>query len=307
MEWQNIKVLYEAENYEIGKDLISDVFYEFGVQGIEIGEPMSFDALDYYHDEKLYLENEYFVAAYFPCNEYLEDKKKVFLELLEKVCNENDIIYKVVYSNINEEEWAESWKKYFVPEKITKKLVVKPTWQEYEAKQGEEIIDLDPGMAFGTGTHPTTYLCMNMIEKYVKPEYEVLDVGTGSGILMIAAKKLGATKVCGIDIDDVAVKVAKDNLVLNKIDEMDFEVYKGNLLDVLSDKKFDMVVSNILAEVIVILLDDIKKVIKKGGELILSGKINEKKDMVINKLTEIGIECIEIAKKDEWVAIVGRY
>lgn len=306
MDWLEIKVIYEAENYDIAKDVISNIFYEFGVQGLQLGEPMSVDALDYYNDEKLFMENERYVSAYFACNEYLEDKKNVFLEMLKQKCEENDILYKVIYSKVNEDDWSESWKKYFLPEKITQKLVVKPTWQEYTANEDEKIIELDPGMAFGTGTHPTTYLCMNMIEKYVKENQNVLDVGTGSGILMIAAKKLGASKVYGVDIDDVAVKVAKDNLILNNIKEDEYFVAKGNLLDVFSDIKFEMVVSNILAEVIVILLDDIKKVLKKDGILILSGIIKEKAEMVKNKMKLVGIECIDILEKDEWVAIAGR-
>ncbi len=307
MKWVEVKVLYEAQNYEEARDIIANIFYEFGVQGLEIGEPMSKNALDYYNDEKLFLEDDHYVSAYFPHNEYLADKIKVFSDVVYKKCEVNDIIYKVIYTDVAEEDWAQSWKKYFLPEKITSTLVVKPTWQDYEAKYDEKIIDIDPGMAFGTGTHPTTYLCMNMLEKYIIPNDEVLDVGTGSGILMVAAKKLGAGKVCGLDIDELAIKVAKENLDLNKIDSNDYDLYKGDLLHTMQKRKFDLVVSNILAEIIVILLDDIKEVLKDNAKVVLSGIIKEKKAMVQGKMEKIGMECVEISEKDEWIAIVGRY
>ncbi|NLK63173.1 MAG: 50S ribosomal protein L11 methyltransferase [Fusobacteria bacterium] len=306
MDWLLIKVIYESENYDIGKDIISNIFYDFGVQGLQLGEPMSVDPLDYYKDEKLFLEDERYVGGYFACNDYLEDKKREFLKILDEKAKENDILYKVIYDTVNEKDWADSWKKYFLPEKITEKLVVKPTWQEYEANNGEEIIEIDPGMAFGTGTHPTTYLCMNMIEKYIKNSDNVLDVGTGSGILMIASKKLGANKVCGVDIDDVAVKVATDNLKLNNIKETDFTVKKGDLINLFSNEKFQLVVSNILAEIIVSLLEDIKKVLEKNGIIILSGIIKEKLEIVKDKMKKMGIDIVEIDTKEEWVVVVGR-
>jgi ribosomal protein L11 methyltransferase len=307
MKWLEMKVVYEAEDYNIARDIIANIFYEFGVQGLEIGEPMSKNALDYYNDEKLFLEDDHYVSGYFPHNAYLEDKIKVFSDIVDEKCEANDILYKIITLDVADEDWSESWKRYFLPEKITNTLVVKPTWQDYEPTLDEKIINIDPGMAFGTGTHPTTYLCMNMLEKYISPDDEVLDVGTGSGILMVAAKKLGAGKTVGIDIDELAVKVAEENLNLNEIAENEYELYKGDLIECLETREFDIVVSNILAEVIVVLLDDIKKVLKKDAKIILSGIINDKKDIVQAKLEEIGMECVEMATKGEWVAIVGRY
>jgi ribosomal protein L11 methyltransferase len=124
----------------------------------------------------------------------------------------------VTYARIDEQDWAEAWKAYFWPEKITDLIVVKPSWREYPAEPQEIVLEIDPGMAFGTGTHPTTSLCIRMIQTHLKPGDAFLDVGTGSGILMIAAAKLGAGTVCGVDNDEVAVTVAEKNLLANHID-----------------------------------------------------------------------------------------
>jgi ribosomal protein L11 methyltransferase len=189
---------------------------------------------------------------------------------------------------------------------ITDRITVKPTWKEYEPKDGELIIEIDPGMAFGTGTHATTSLCVAMLEKYIKGGESVLDVGTGSGILLIAAAKLGASKIVGVDIDEVAVEVAKENIKLNDISEEKYRVFKGNLVDDLKEEKFEVVVSNILAEVIVTLVDDIKNVLTDNGLFITSGIIKEKAEMVAKKMAESGFEIVDNLEKEEWVSIVGR-
>lgn len=307
MIWIEAKVRYEAENREIAKDIISSVFYDIGVQGVALEEPMGRNKLDYYADEKNMYFDSYAVKGYFPKNNYIDSKLNFFEENINKKCEENEIIISISYSEFDEKEWEEGWKKYFNPEKITERIVVKPTWKEYEPKDGEVIIEIDPGMAFGTGTHPTTYLCMNMIEKYLKSGDTLLDIGTGSGILMLAGAKLGASKITGTDIDDVAVEVADTNMKLNNISADIYSVKRGNLAETVQNEKYDVVVSNILAEVILILLEDISKHIKEGGYFISSGIIKDKKESVIRKMEEIGFSIVETREKEEWVSIVGRY
>jgi len=268
MKWIKVKVNYDSDDIFMAKELISNLFYDFGIQGIELEEPMEKNPLDYYHNEKILFSNNYSVSAYFPDNDYLEDKKNLFKERIEIISKENNFIYDISYNDVFEKDWENSWKKYFFPEKISETIVVKPTWQDYEKQDNEKIIEIDPGMAFGTGTHPTTYLCINMLEKYMENNYDVLDIGTGSGILMIAAKKLGANEIWGTDIDEVAVDVAKRNLDLNKIDENSYKVLKGNLAQVIKNKKFDIIVSNILAEIILELLDEIKDLLKEESIVI---------------------------------------
>jgi ribosomal protein L11 methylase PrmA len=173
----------------------------------------------------------------------------------------------------------------------------------YEKNSDELVIELDPGRAFGTGTHPTTYLCIRLMEKYIENSHTVIDVGTGSGILMVAANKLGAKEIWGVDIDADACEVAKENLILNGITDENTKVLVGNLLNVVENKTFDVVVANILADVILMLLKDISKVIKKDGILILSGIIEDKKNLVINACEKEGLELVEVQEDKEWVAL----
>ena len=202
-----------------------------------------------------------------------------------------------------DEDYVDNWKKYVFTTKISDRFVVKPTWRDYEKNSDELVIELDPGRAFGTGTHPTTYLCIRLMEKYIENSHTVIDVGTGSGILMVAANKLGAKEIWGVDIDPDACEVAKENLILNGITDENTKVLVGNLLNVVENKTFDVVVANILADVILMLLKDISKVIKKDGILILSGIIEDKKNLVINACEKEGLELVEVQEDKEWVAL----
>ena len=202
-----------------------------------------------------------------------------------------------------DEDYVDNWKKYVFTTKISERFVVKPTWRDYEKNSDELVIELDPGRAFGTGTHPTTYLCIRLMEKYIENSHTVIDVGTGSGILMVAANKLGAKEIWGVDIDPDACEVAKENLILNGITDENTKVLVGNLLNVVENKTFDVVVANILADVILMLLKDISKVIKKDGILILSGIIEDKKNLVINACEKEGLELVEVQEDKEWVAL----
>jgi ribosomal protein L11 methyltransferase len=183
--------------------------------------------------------------------------------------------------------------------------VVKPTWREYTPESDEIVIELDPGMAFGTGTHPTTSLCATLIEKYLKKGDHFLDVGTGSGILMITAARLGADRVCGIDKDETAVKIAAANLKLNSIQPRKFQVTAANLVDETRDT-YDMIAANIFTHIILNLLTDIKRVLNPGGMFICSGIIDKNTDQVTAALRDIGFETVEIAAEEGWVAITSK-
>ena len=184
-------------------------------------------------------------------------------------------------------------------------MVVKPTWREYEAGSDDIVIELDPGMAFGTGTHPTTALCLGMIEKYLKKGVAFLDVGTGSGILMIAAAKLGAGRLFGIDKDEVAIDIAAKNLEINHIDPRKFRLTTGNLGRQLTDS-FDFVAANIFTPVILELLTDIPRLLTPGGVFLCSGIIRENQKSVLLAMAGLDFEILETATREEWVAIAGR-
>jgi len=184
-------------------------------------------------------------------------------------------------------------------------MVVKPTWRDYRADTDEVVIELDPGMAFGTGTHPTTTMCISMIENYLEKGDLFLDIGTGSGILMIAAAKLGADKICGVDNDETAVNIAVENLRRNGIDAQRFLVNCANLVEGIKEK-YDIVAANILSHVILDLLKDLGRVLKSGGVFICSGIVDKNETQVVAAMRNIGFEILETSSQDEWVAIAGR-
>ena len=210
---------------------------------------------------------------------------------------------KVEFEKMYEEDWANNWKKYYKPSKVGEKIVVKPIWEEYEVKDEELVVELDPGMAFGTGEHETTRMCIQALEKYVQKDSTVFDVGCGSGILAIAAAKLGAKLAVGVDLDPVAVESAKENVGFNNIDNI--EILHGNLIEVI-DGKADIVVANIIAEIICILTEDVSRVIKPNGYFITSGIIHDRVEMVTNKLEECGFEVVKVNKDGEWNCIIAK-
>ena len=178
------------------------------------------------------------------------------------------------------------------------------TWENYEAQEGDLIIELDPGMAFGTGTHETTSMCIRELEKYVDSTKRVFDIGCGSGILAIAAAKLGAKEVVAGDLDEVAVKVSKENCELNDVSDKVI-VKHGSLFEVVEGKA-DVIVANIIADIIKILANDVSKFLSEDGVFISSGIIHAKIDEVVESLEKNGFEIAEIVKLGEWSAIVSK-
>lgn len=306
MKVVEIKVIYESDDIDRATKEISDIFYGFGVTGLKIEEPMkNKNPLDFYKNEKEFLMVDHAISAYFPLNPYAEKRKIAILSTFEeKFKDRDDIIYTVDFYEYDEEDYQNSWKKYLFPEKVSEKFVVKPTWREYTPEADELIIELDPGRAFGTGSHPTTSLCLKLMEENIKEGDSVIDVGTGSGILMIAADRLGASEIYGTDIDELAVESAKENLELNKISEEKAKVYKGDLISVVEDKKFDVVVANILADVLLILLHDISKVVKPNGKIIFSGIIEDKCELLRREVEALEFKVKEIKADKEWRAML---
>lgn len=227
-------------------------------------------------------------------NERLTELKEMGLDLGEA---------KVEHEKMHEEDWANTWKQYYKPTKVGEKIVVKPIWEEYEAKDGELVVDLDPGMAFGTGTHETTRMCIQSLEKYVKEDSTVFDVGCGSGILAIAAAKLGAKLAVGVDLDPVAVESSIENVGYNKLKNI--EILHGNLVEVI-DGKADIVVCKYFSWNNLYITDDVKRVLKDGGVFITSGIIHDRVDMVCEKLEATGFEVMEKNRDGEWNCIVAK-
>jgi ribosomal protein L11 methyltransferase len=247
------------------------------------------------------------VSGYFPGNADGAQKISSLEEGLRVLGRRTGITTRLLFQELDEEDWAESWKAYFRPEKISDKIVVKPTWRDYTPTSPDEIIlEIDPGMAFGTGTHPTTVLCIRLLETWLAPGIRFLDVGTGSGILMIAAGKLGAGLMVGVDKDGVAVDVARENLSKNGFGPGSAEIHAGDLLAGVS-RTFDVVAANILSEVILLLLEDIPKVLSAGGIFICSGIISENRRKVADRMADIGFEVLDVREKDGWTAMAARF
>lgn len=197
------------------------------------------------------------------------------------------------------EDWSQKWKEKWDVTHVTDKIAVVPDWIDYVPKKGEVIIKLEPGCAFGTGTHQTTQLCMKALEKYMKPNDNVADIGMGSGILSILAKKLGASYVYGCDTDDTVIEVAKENAKKNGVDAI-FELGTADKVN----EKFDFVCANILHFVLAEIMGDLKNLMKKGAIMSLSGILDEKKQMVIDAYEKENLELVEEIHQDQWTSFV---
>jgi ribosomal protein L11 methyltransferase len=204
---------------------------------------------------------------------------------------------------VDEEDWANEWKSYYKPIRLSERLAIVPVWEQYVAHGEEQIIYLDPGMAFGTGTHPTTRLTLQLLEKYLKTGDQVIDVGCGSGILSIAAAKLGANDVLALDLDPVAVKNATENCEQNHTTNV--TVQEGNLL-VGVGTTAQIVVANILAEILLKMTYDLPRVLVPGGIFIGSGIIASKQAEVVQALETVGLQIIDIILEEDWVAIAAK-
>ena len=294
-------------------DAVSEVLYDEGATGVLIEDPNDFNVLsrdekswDYIDDELIkQLGEDAKVKGYFLSEEFSEVKLKSIETRVGKLEEFGLDKGKGIVSTreVNDEDWATAWKKYYKPVRIGDKVVIKPTWEEYAAKAGEVIVELDPGMAFGTGTHETTIMCVKLLEKYVKDGSTVFDVGCGSGILGITAAKLDAGRVVCVDIDEVSCRVSRENADINKVEDK-LDIRCGNLLDVVSDKA-DVIIANIIADIIISFSEDAMSFLNKGGIFISSGIIRDRMDEVLIKLREEGFTVLEVLSMGEWCAIAA--
>ncbi|MCP8616912.1 50S ribosomal protein L11 methyltransferase [Salirhabdus salicampi] len=310
MKWSEVCIHTTNEAVEP----ISNILHEAGASGVVIedatdlvkdrasifGEVFELDPEDY-PDEGVYIK------GYLPVNSFLGETVDEIKEAISNLMKYNIDIGRnnVTISEVNEEEWATAWKKYYKPVKISEKITITPTWEEYEKVSSDEIIiELDPGMAFGTGTHPTTVLSLQALEQYVKGNDTVIDVGSGSGVLSIAAIKLGADRVYAFDLDDIAVKSTTINAKLNKVDGR-INAQQNDLLKGVHIQP-DIIVSNILAEVIVQFVDDAFKTLKSGGTFITSGIIQGKKQVVRDEMEKAGFQIVEVNQMEDWISIIAK-
>lgn len=307
MEWQEIAVTALPEAVEA----VAQCFYELGSGGVVIEDPTLIKARinegkwDAFELSEEMLQRPYpVVKGYLPVNADLPAKLEELKDCLEEILSRlgEESPGAVQFSILQEEDWANSWKVYFKPLKLGKKVVIKPTWEDYQAQEGELILEMDPGMAFGTGTHITTSMCAAFLEKYLQPEDRVYDVGTGTGILAMMAALLGAQSVLALDYDQVAVKVASENVVHNGLEKV-VTVQQNDLLSGIAGKA-DIIVANIIADIILRLIPQVQVRLKQGGIFLASGIIEERRAEVIEAAQGAGFTLLDEQIKDEWVAQV---
>lgn len=319
MLWNEITIHTSEEAVE----MISNFLHEAGAGGVSIEESGSLNkprdtSYGQWYDRPLndIPEGQAIIKGYFAEEIDMDSVRAQIEPRVEQLrtfdIDPGEVRYEL--KTVNEDDWANAWKQYFKPLRVSDHLTIKPTWEEYEpASEDEKIIELDPGMAFGTGTHPTTSLCLRTLESVIQGGEEVIDVGTGSGILAIGAIKLGAKHVLALDLDPVAVSSARENTRLNGLEEH-ITIKESDLLSVLnaSDPTLGiqlpvkLVVANILAEIILLFIDDVYKALEPGGIYIASGIWKNKEEVVESALKAAGFEIAEINRDEDWLAFVAR-
>lgn len=307
MKWTEVQIKTTSEN----EDIISDILYRYGATGLTIVDPNDIAELSRTEKDWDFVEPDLIntgfdgiiIKAYYEMEEGLEDTLKIIRDELENPVGKK--AYGVMTTaQVDDEDWSDNWKNFFSTIIIDNKIIIKPSWEDYEEKEGDIVIQLDPGMAFGTGSHETTMMCTRALNRYTKEDSTVFDVGCGSGILAIAAAKLGAKEVIAIDLDETCVKVSEENVVDNHVKDI-VQVRHGNLLDVVSGKA-DIIVANIIAEIIVDMVSTLKDYLVSEGIFICSGIIAEKLDMVKNALNNEGFNILNVEENNGWACISSR-
>lgn len=296
-KWTELTITTEYDKWIfLEKELYNHGFYSF-----ELIDPRM-DQIDNREGRWDFFDEDIFNDVYdgITVKLYSQEDFNEFEDLLQTIYEED--LGDANLTEIDDEDWKNNWKSFYSTMEIGNKFTIKPTWEEYSNVDNRHVIEIDPGMAFGTGCHETTKMCLEHLEKYLKPGDDVLDIGSGSGILAIASKFLGADVVIGTDLDEKAVEIAKENANLNNV-EVEFIV--SNLFSNVKNTA-DIIVSNIVAEVLVLLLEDIDKYLKPGGYFISSGIIEERAKLVEDALIKNNFEIIEKTIDNQWVSIVGR-
>ena len=312
MDWMEYTVLTTTE----GSDLVSQILMDAGSTGTMIEDKNDvalnqrpegqWDIIDEAIAQRI--GDDVKVTGYYEVDEKLRDRImhiEAALARLKGLDLGMDLgKLEIRTHSVAEEDWTQSWKKAFKPFRLGATMVIKPSWETVETRPGDHVIEIDPGMAFGTGTHETTGMCVELVEKYVKPGDSVIDIGTGTGILAIAAAHMGAGHVLATDLDSVAVRVAAENVRINGF-EGRIETRCGDLLDVVQERA-DVVIANIIADVIIGLAAPVKPHVADGGVFICSGIAVNRLEDVLSALRAAGYEVLDTRVQGEWAAVASR-
>ncbi len=317
MEWTEVNIFTTTE----GIELVCSKLMDIGIKGFAIQDAEDFNEFlenkngqwDYIDEDLMGLSNcETRITVYLPSNnqgvDMLASIRSMLTELKAGDAEKKYGRLEAELSSIREEDWANNWKQYFKPLKVGEKLVIKPSWEEYNEDSDRIILEIDPASSFGTGQHHTTRLCLELLEKSLSKDDVILDMGCGSGILSIGAMLLGAKRAVAVDIEQNAAETALENAVKNNISPELYETHFGNILsdEKLAseiDYKYDIITANIVADVLIAMKDHFVRYIKKGGTLIVSGIIEERMDEVIDALKSVGFSSPEVNVKEGWAAV----
>lgn len=305
MKWCEISIQTSHEAVE----LIAEIFRDLGASGVVIEDPELVN--DYitsgkwdYTDIPIAKETEVVVEkAYLPVNGELEGRIQTLQQEIKALEGRgvNTAPAVLTTAELQDEDWSDTWKQYFHTEKPGERVVIKPTWEEYEPKDDEVVIELDPGAAFGTGTHATTSMCIRQLEKLVKPGMTVFDVGTGSGILSIISAKLGAKNIQAVDYDDSVLKIVEENLEQNNVQDI-ISVAQSDLMQNVHGKA-ELVIANIIADIIIRLFDQLDEHLEQGGTFLTSGIIEDRIEDVLAAAEKHGYGVVERLENKGWACI----
>ncbi len=306
MKWAEVVIRTSHEATE----LVAEIFHDLGASGVVIEDPALLNSYidsglwDYTDLKKAEHTEVVVVKAYLPSDEKLDEKLRIFEDSVKALADGgiSSGPCDISWNEVQDEDWSESWKQYFHTEKVGSLVVIKPSWEEYEASPDDIVVEIDPGAAFGTGTHPTTAMCIRELEQLIKGGMEVTDVGTGSGILSIIAAKLGASHVTAVDYDPTAIKVACENIRQNHLES----VISTGVSDLLKsvDTKADLIIANIIADIIIKLFDELEAHWKPDGKLLCSGIIADRMADVTEAALAHNFEVEKVMEDKGWAAMV---
>ncbi|MBU0463489.1 MAG: 50S ribosomal protein L11 methyltransferase [Proteobacteria bacterium] len=300
MKFKKVIAQFYADNVSLAEELICDIFFSLNLTGVVCDVPLE-EPDEGFGTNTLPKPEICSITGYLPLIDSSDIKFKKIKEKALKLAD-LDIKIDIQTEIVDEKDWAEAWKAYFEVTPITDRITIKPAWKDHDAREDEIVIHLDPGMAFGTGTHPTTAMCIKLIETYLVPGSTFLDIGTGSGILMIAAAKLGAERIMGIDTDEVAIEVARQNFAKNEINTDLFDL-SCTSLDKTDKRPYNFIVANIIAQVIVAILPEISIRMTQDTTIVLSGLIKDRQKDVLAALEAHHLCVIHEEYVDEWVTL----
>ncbi len=318
MDWLEVKIYTN----KVGIEVLTGILLGLGVTGFVVEDPDDYEEFMTYQGKTWdYMEEgleqlkdvkhsiKFYLADTIQAKEIFNEIKNTVARLKNEEADYGSL--EIELGNVKEEDWANNWKKYFHTFNVGEKFVIKPTWEEYDGKENRHVLEIDPSSSFGTGQHFTTRLCIERLENIVTSDTELLDMGCGSGILSIAAYLLDAKHVTSVDIDENSVNIARENFLQNNMTEDKFTLYCGDvtnddeLVNKIGTGKYDVVVANIVADVIIGMKNELKAFLKPNGKLIASGVITDRQDEVCSHLEEIGFKVENITEQNDWISILA--